>query len=282
MTGEQPPWQRPPRRYFPVDWAGAGDSYPLGPDSPAGQDLLEFDRELPRYQSAKRDVARLPERGPLSSDMPGLAAARAAAETLLREHMRRARLPRHALQGDLDELVFQLQEDLVLMLRRRTWPAERARASYLHVSFPSGWDPARMLGKSFLALHARVPDEEAFARDTRAHLAQQLFDGVRGRFVWGVSADGDLDHHPAQPRPGWEGAHEGHLRVERQLMVPLAVADPDTHAAMFLIRVYVVPFSDLAREQRVRLTHALHALSPVLQRYKGVAGHLSLLARLLA
>jgi hypothetical protein len=57
------------------------------------------------------------------------------------------------------------------------------------------------------------------------------------------------------------------LRVERQTTVPL----PEHAAALFLIRVYLTPFSDLTPEQRATLARALEAMPPHVAAYKGLA-----------
>ena len=129
----------------------------------------------------------------------------------------------------LDDLMFELQEDLVIMQLPSGHTPERARALYMHVCFPGGWDPTQLLGKSFTALHARVPYEPGFERGERKAQADLLFRVPAARYVWSVTAEPSLDRHPQTPRVAdFETASELFLRVERQIMLPLPEAATGT------------------------------------------------------
>jgi len=187
------------------------------------------------------------------------------ARTLAAEHP--VHFSRAKVEGSrLDDVVASLQEDLVIM--RRSDTTAEARAIYLHVCFPSGWRPEEMIGRTFSAIHDKVPREGGFAggRD-RERYAHRLYGSTRVRFVWTVTPDGELDRHPGSTATRrWREPGEVHVRVERQVIVPL-----DPLHAVFLIRVHVYPLRELTRRERDGLAGALDAMSPELKRYKGLA-----------
>ena len=176
--------------------------------------------------------------------------------------------------------MFTLQEDLVIMHAAAGHAPERARALYMHVCFPGGWDPAQLIGKSFPALHARVPYEPGFERAARAEHAARLFQAPRARYVWSVTAEPTLDRHPQTPRlRDFRAATELFLRVERQIIVPLRPAGfPGPQAlaqgmtSLFFIRTYVYGRDRLSREQRLALSDAISNMSEAMRRYKGMLG----------
>jgi hypothetical protein len=254
----------------------AGPYYPLAPDGPAGAFAIELDRERSAYLAAKRRVLQRPGGGPLR--VPGHEALLELARDWLRDQLR-ARYPQlFAAAGlasaGLDELMLEVQEDLAIMYRPAGRASERSRAIYLHVSFPSGWDPARMLGKSFIALHGRVPDEQDFGKGQRASHAQALFDRPQVRFVWSLTPDAALDHHPDAARArDWSTTDEAFLRVERQVMVPLAFERAPASLAVFAIRTYVYRVAQLETQRRVALRGAFTQLSEAVRRHRGMLGY---------
>jgi hypothetical protein len=88
------------------------------------------------------------------------------------------------------------------------------------------------------------------------------------RFVWTVTADAELDHHPEQGRRlAWSAATErGFLRVERQTTVPL----PEVSGCVFLIRTYLYGFEELSSAKREVLAQALQRMPSELLRYKSL------------
>jgi hypothetical protein len=104
--------------------------------------------------------------------------------------------------------------------------------------------------------------------------------GPQVRFVWGISGDDRLNHHP-EPPPGipreeWPrapfrtGGPPFHLRVERQVLWPL----PEVGASLFAIRVSFWRAEEIAADPRKRelLRRGLLSMSPESRRYKGVDG----------
>lgn len=279
----------PARLYFPV----SSEPGPGGYDAlPEGSELATFcldaDAQRGQYLAQKRVIAARPGRGPLR-------AAGAATEQVVQrvEHFVRARmLELEAFHGEaarlrgtaLDDLMFELQEDLVIMHRPPGHAAERARAVYMHVCFPGGWDPSQLLGKSFPALHARVPYEPGFDRATRGQHAARLFEAPLARYVWSVTAEPTLDRHPKTPRlQDFRAATELFLRVERQIMVPLLEAGSEQQTtSLFFIRTYVYGRERLSAAQRSALAAAVSAMSEAMRRYKGMLGHEQRILQLLA
>lgn len=142
------------------------------------------------------------------------------------------------------------------------------RTLWLHACFPSGWRPEQVIGQSFVGIHARIPAFEAVARKAQSLVEAMVTRGPYVRFVWTVSADDELDHHPEQGhRQAWSPATpRGFLRVERQIVAPLL----GTGGCIFLIRTYLYGFDQLTLEQRAILTTALERMPAEILRYKGL------------
>ena len=139
-----------------------------------------------------------------------------------------------------------------------------------------------MLGKNFLSLHARVPSQAGFERAERARHASALFAEPAVRFVWSLTPDALLDHHPdSQHAVDWNTTDAAFLRVERQVMVPLPAAAGQASVTLFFIRTYVYPSSRLHDAQRRELLAAMARMSESVRRYKGMLGHETRIAELL-
>jgi hypothetical protein len=88
------------------------------------------------------------------------------------------------------------------------------------------------------------------------------------RFVWTVTADDHLDHHPEEGRRvEWRDARAGWLRVERQVTVPFSAVG----ASLFLVRTYVYPFASLADDERRVLATAIERMPTAIADYKRVS-----------
>jgi hypothetical protein len=159
----------------------------------------------------------------------------------------------------------QLMEDFAVLGRD---DAGQDRTLWLHACFPSGWRPEHVLGRSFTQIHARIPAFAAVAKKAPSLLDAMLTRGPYVRFVWTVSADDTLDHHPDEGgREPWSATTaRGFLRVERQTTVPL----PALSACVFLIRTYLYRFDELAAAQREVLAQALQLMPAEIQRYKSL------------
>lgn len=238
----------------------------FGTDFGNGQaDQLFFPREPSALQLVERKAKVLcahPERSAASVQSPDdghtLMAARAwLVSTLQREG--------HAIdpRRTLDQLGAQIAEDFVIVRAPR---GSSDRALFVHVCFPSGWRPEHLLGQSFLQIHARVPAFGAVERKAESLVEGMVTRGPYVRFVWTITADDELDHHPEQGRrAAWsQQTRRGFLRVERQITVPF----PQQRASIFLIRTYLYDFDELSNEQRRVLRRALELMPDELLRYK--------------
>lgn len=266
---------RPKARYFPVK-PGPLRMQPglsrFGVDFGNGSvDALFFQRdpETPRYLAAKAAVlARHPERFAwLDGD-----AEQRALEHVTRWIEARAQLehagdapPEGPWQTRFEALARATAEDIVVIARDA---GGQERAILVHVCFPSGWRPEAILGQSFLQIHAPVPELEAIQRSASALVDALIERGPYVRFVWTVSADDRLDHHPDHGRTdAWSrDTTRGFLRVERQVTVPL----PEVGASLFLIRTYLYAFDELTAAERALLGDVLRETSPAVLAYKGL------------
>ncbi len=270
-----------PAVYFPVEATPlrmAPRLRPFGTDFGNGpSDALFFqrDREFDTYRAAKCSLGAGTANSPLrvrtenNAEQEAHAAALSWAEATLVAEQPGALAPlspRRSVDARWEELALAVQEDLVLVQRDAN---RRDRVIGSHVCFPSAWRPEAIVGHDFQAIHSPVP---GFAE--RKETAQSMVDAMieRGpyvRFVWTVTADGHLDHHPDHghlapwtPPPN----AKGWLRVERQVTVPF----PKASSALFLIRTYRTPFGELERGPRRTLALAVERLPDEVAKYKGV------------
>lgn len=170
----------------------------------------------------------------------------------------------------------QLMEDFAVLGRDESG---QDRTLWLHACFPSGWRPEHVLGHGFTQIHARIPAFEAVAKKAPSLVDAMLTRGPYVRFVWTISADDVLDHHPEQgEHAAWSDATaRGFLRVERQTTVPL----PGAEACVFLIRTFLYGFDELEAEQRAVLAQALQQMPAEIQRYKSLTSAVPHALRLL-
>ena len=265
----------PQARYFPVKDTPLRMEAGLlrhGTDlgnGPVDALFLQLDDQLERYREAKHAVPTS-RHALLARDAEERRIQAAALDwlrsTLAREHPTLLlELGQDVAHADLTALVELVQEDLVVL---RRLPGGGSAAIAVHVSSPSGWRPERIHGASFGAIHGPVPDFAKHPQAERSMVDAMVERGPYVRFVWTVSADDFLDHHPEEGRRSpWRADGPGFLRVERQTTIPL----PGLDAAIFLIRVLLYPFGELTADQRATLARALVAMPPHVAAYKGLA-----------
>jgi hypothetical protein len=241
----------------------------LGTDFGNGvRDRLYFqvDHERERYLAAKRAV-RAERHAVLARNAAELEVHGRVLEwiraTFRSEHG--AHCPT-GIPRDYAGLALLLQEDLTVLHR----PAPGGEAAIaVNVSFPSGWRPERIVGATFPGIHAPVPDFAEADAQSRSMVASMVERGPYVRFVWTITADSHLDHHPEEGRRDpWRAGGPGYLRVERQVTVPF----PEVSAALFLIRTYLYAFDALPPADRSTLAAALIAMPVDIRRYKGLEG----------
>jgi hypothetical protein len=162
-----------------------------------------------------------------------------------------------------------LQEDIVVV---RRLPSGGDRVVAQSVSFPAGWRPERIVGAPFSAIHAPVPEFASDARASASMIAAMVERGPYVRFVWTISPDASLDHHPDEGQLGaWATAapRQVRFRMERQISIPLREVD----AAVFVIRTLQRSIDELDAAQRARIAAAIGSMSPAVRGYKGFSGH---------
>jgi len=242
---------------FGTDW-GNGEAdrrfFPLDED---GERYL---REKSRILTAYPERIASDVRDPLD-EAAATAAQRWLSETLDAEgHGDRA-------APSLAELGRNLCEDFAVV---RLHPSGADRVIHVHACFPSGWRPEHVVGRSFVQVHAAIPAFGAVAAKAPSLVSAMVSRGPYVRFVWTISADAELDHHPDQGKRADWSAHttRGFLRVERQVTVPLG----GSSASVFLIRTYLYPFEELNRDRRHILRRALELMPSDIVRYKRLEG----------
>ena len=256
-------------RKFPEDFG----------NGPADTRMFQRDQEFEAYVAAKQTPARAGGRAPRDrawvTDAPG------DAEILRHVLAWSDARARHDVEGyravpssdpsppsiaaAWDRFAMQVQEDVAII---RMHDDGTHRLIGAHVCFPSGWRPERLVGASFDEIHRPVPE---FADDPRASTSMTRSMVERGpyvRFVWTVSADDVLDHHPEDGvRAPLEGASRLWLRVERQITVPFA----EVGGSLFVIRTFLYPVESLTAPQRADLTDAVRSMPETIAAYKGLA-----------
>lgn len=262
-----------PARYFPVR------PHPLrmeaglvrfGTDFGNGAaDRLYFqvDEQLERYLAAKRRVAATRHawlvRDAAEREIHS-AVGSWLERTLALEHPERFAALEEPREPVLFAVARAVQEDLVVL---RRLPDGGTSAIGVHVCSPSGWRPERIHGAGFGTIHGPVPGFAKHPEAERSMVAAMVERGPYVRFVWTVTADDHLDRHPEEGgREPWRADGPGFLRVERQVTVPFR----ELEASLFLIRVYLYPFSELTAEERGTLERALVAMPEPIARYKGL------------
>jgi len=237
---------------------------PFGTDFGNGErdrQFFQVDGERDRYLQNRRATAA---RGREVVDEPGLRSCHARVSAWMADAWR-AEHPQIDLAGEACAAIFRVaQEDFAVIHRDAE---DRDRAVAMFVSFPSGWYPERAIGGSFREIHGPVPDFGEVEAANRSMLSAMIERGPYTRFVWTVSADDFLDHHPERGRRlAWSSEGHGWLRVERQVTVPF----PEVSASLFLIRTYLYSFAELSPEQRAVLATALELMPRPVALYKGL------------
>jgi len=265
----------PQARYFPVTAAPlkmAAGLHRLGTDFGEGRrDACNFQRdvELAAYLAAKR--AAPPARHLVAGDDREAVEARAAALRFLRDTLAREApdaLGAAARDGDardeLEAVARAVQEDVAVLSAGEHGDG---RMVALDVRFPSGWRPERLADASFAAIHVPVPGFADKPEAARSMVRAMVERGPYVRFVWTLSADHRLDHHPDAPKqPPWSETARVLLRVERQVTAPL----PEARASVFLIRTYQYDMLALTPSQQATIGAALDVMPSEVRAYKGL------------
>jgi hypothetical protein len=170
----------------------------------------------------------------------------------------------------------QVPEDICLM----RLADDREWLAMAHVCSPSGWAPAAKVGRAFAAIHEPVPHIERLSATAAELMRAMVYRGPYLRFVWGISSDNRLNHHPdsLQPvAPFVPGESKLYVRVERQVTWGL----PQLSAAVFTIHVSHFDVEQVRRDphQRQQLHAALRSMSSQSLSYKGLGDSIDAIIR---
>jgi len=165
----------------------------------------------------------------------------------------------------LDALAAQVQEDLAIVQLSE----EGDRLVAVHAVAPGGWDPREKIGKSFQEIHAPVAEIENLAGKAQALLQNIVKGGRYQRYVWGLSPDTELNHHPenAAPLNFDAGAPSLFVRVERQVLIGF----DSVSSFLFCIHPYFLDCATLSLEHRHALRKAMQTMTEASRAYKGLA-----------
>ena len=172
----------------------------------------------------------------------------------------------------LDALSAQVQEDLAVVRRvdGRDW------CCAVHLCFPYRWTAEEKVGLDFVTMHLPVPGMENFRRPGMVNVMLQK--GPLVRFVWELTTDRRLNHHP-EPPPGvpaaaWArsafdpAAPRLFLRVEREVLWSF----PAQEAALLTIRTSFWDAQEIRQDpvRRDALCAAVESMTPASRVYKGL------------
>ena len=150
-----------------------------------------------------------------------------------------------------------------------------ASLPWLAVALPSHWAPEDKVGRSFVQVHAPVPDADLL-RQAAPALARLVGGPDRWeRFVWTVSDTPRLHTHPRRVAPErWAhdpqatGLPRAWFRSERQSFIPV----PAAGQSVFTIAVDVRPLPEVVHsaDRARRLADAIASMSPAVLDYRGL------------
>jgi dimethylamine monooxygenase subunit A len=232
----------------------AGDARAFFAPTPANREILaernHLLNETPGEYAALLDAGR-----PLLEEMRGFAATCGAVDS--------------AKASALEALGRVLEPDFVLLQPSTDGPVVVGGV----VCFPSSWSLPEKIGLTLAQTHAPVPllNEQLAAR-VRTALDRLPSDAAWERDNWGLSRDGDRNHHPKRPRKRLDQTVEPNdvwLRVERQILYRL----PQTGGILFGIRLEITPWRELAQieEALAGLRCGLESMPADIAAYKGLA-----------
>ena len=134
-----------------------------------------------------------------------------------------------------------------------------------NITMPSFWSPEKIRESDFDDIHKPVPNFPKTLRGSEKMATLIASKGPFVRFVWTVTNDNRLDHHPDKGKNSWVLNQPLWLRVERQVSVPF-----NGLGALFLIRTYLYPMEKLNDSQKCTLRTAVESMPEDVARYKGL------------
>lgn len=157
-------------------------------------------------------------------------------------------------RGDFLEVARSIPEDVLVhrVSDGRDWLAAA------HLCFPSHWEPAEKIGRSWEEIHRPIPmDLSSSSKIVRAMVESGPFE----RFVWSVVYDDRYDFHPSRDHSRFSPEGVVLVKVERQVTVPF----PALGCCLFILRQYLVRDYD-----REALARAIEGMNEEQKKYKGL------------
>jgi hypothetical protein len=137
------------------------------------------------------------------------------------------------------------------------------------------------LGRRIEEIHGPVPVlNDTLGRQIGTFLTKLAPGSVWQRSNWGLSADDELNHHPARNWRRLEAdaaVDQIWLRLEHQLLLRL----PASGSVLFGIRLELIPLAEVLAdsESAARFAHSLRTMSEAVAAYKGIQSVRSALLR---
>jgi hypothetical protein len=178
----------------------------------------------------------------------------------------------------LETLGRELEPDFVLLTPSANGPLVVGGV----VCFPSSWSLPEKVGLTLDQTHHLVPGlNPQLGERIRTALDRLPPEVAWKRENWGLSRDGERNHHPRQIRKRLDEKVEPDeiwFRVEHQILYRL----PRTNAYLFGIRLTIRPLIELTRTPaRVGLRKALESMPDEIAKYKGLLSARERIAALL-
>lgn len=127
------------------------------------------------------------------------------------------------------EAAKEIDEDLII----HRLEGEEDYMCSAHVVFPSGWDPANKIGRSFEEIHLPVPMDLKSSKK----IVNAIMKGVYERFVWSVVYEEKYNFHPNNIKKEFDiNDPKIIVKVERQV----SVGFPKDNFCLFILRQYLI------------------------------------------
>lgn len=221
-----------------------------------GEPILTTDQEFDRYQKEK-----MANYAPAYGDNASQDLIQRAIDTLRKFDTSAPDITGDALVWKLTR---SLQEDFVIWAPNKRGDLS---AQVLSVCLPSGWNPHEKANKTFLEIHEPIPEFDLINKASD-HISKMIT--TRGPFirhVWSICNRPDLNRHPDRYIP-WasEDISSMWYRTERQVTIPI-----DGYAALFLIRVYQYPLTEIFEDpdKKQKVIDSILSMTPAVLGYKG-------------
>lgn len=162
--------------------------------------------------------------------------------------------------NNMRDVALQLEEDVAILYN--------GRLVSMCFCFPSGFVPSEKLGKTFMEMHAPVPDRQKLDRSSDKVVEMISKPGaVFRRQVWTLTTSAKLSRHPKyksyEVPPTLEDLC---FRHETQTTVGYG----DGRTAFFFVKVDVTPYMWLTEEKKQMIIESINTMSDAVLEYKGL------------